>query len=38
MDIGIIGDESQVDVVCAPSRFQSFRQAVPPLQNEDITV
>jgi hypothetical protein len=36
MDIGIIGDESQVDDVYAPFLFQFFSQAFPPLLNEDI--
>jgi hypothetical protein len=36
MDIGIIGDESNVDVVCAPFLFQSFHQEVPSLLNENI--
>jgi hypothetical protein len=35
-NMGIIGDESNVDVVCAPFLFQSFRQVIPPLLKEDI--
>jgi hypothetical protein len=35
MDMGIIGDESNLDVGCAPFLFQSFPQ-VTPLNNEDI--
>jgi hypothetical protein len=34
--MGIIGDESNLDVGCAPLLFQSLRQVIlPPLQ-EDI--
>jgi hypothetical protein len=36
-DMGIIGDESNSDAVCAPFLFQSFRKVVPPLLREDIT-
>jgi hypothetical protein len=36
MNIGIIDDESNVDVLCAPFRSQSFRQVIPPLLIEDI--
>jgi hypothetical protein len=36
MDIGIIGDKSQVNGVYAPFLLQSFRQVVPPLITEDI--
>jgi hypothetical protein len=36
MDMGIIGDESNSDVVWAPFLFQSFRQVIPPLLKEDI--
>jgi hypothetical protein len=34
--IGIIGDESNVEVGSAPFFFQSFRQVVSPLLNEAI--
>jgi hypothetical protein len=37
MDMGIIGDESNLDAGCAPFLFQSFRQVTPPLLNEEIT-
>jgi hypothetical protein len=36
MDMGIIGDESNIDVGCAPFLFQSFLQVIPSLLNEDI--
>jgi hypothetical protein len=36
MDMGIIGDESNSDVVQAPFLFQSFHQVIPPLPFEDI--
>jgi hypothetical protein len=36
MDIGIFGDESNIDAVYAPFIFQSFRQVIPPLLNEII--
>jgi hypothetical protein len=37
MDIGIIGDESYVDLAFAPFLLQSSSQASPPLLlNEDI--
>jgi hypothetical protein len=32
----IIGDESNVDAVCAPFLSQSFLQVVPPLLKEGI--
>jgi hypothetical protein len=35
-DRGIIGDESNIDVGCAPFLFQSFLQVVPPLLKEGI--
>jgi hypothetical protein len=35
-DMGIIGDESNSDLVCAPFLFQSFLQVTPPLLNESI--
>jgi hypothetical protein len=38
MDIGIIGDESNVDAVYAPFLFQSFRQVILPLLIKDIIV
>jgi hypothetical protein len=38
MDIGIIGDESNLDATFAPFLFQSFRQIFPPLFNENIIV
>jgi hypothetical protein len=34
--MGIIGDESNEDVVNAQFIFQYFRQVIPPLLNEDI--
>jgi hypothetical protein len=37
-DMGIIGDESNIDVGCAPFLFQSFLQVVPPLLKEGIIV
>jgi hypothetical protein len=37
MDMGIIGDESNIDAGCAPFLFQSFRQAVLPILNKNIT-
>jgi hypothetical protein len=37
IDIGIIGDESNVDAVFAPYLFQSSSQAIPPLLYENIT-
>jgi hypothetical protein len=37
MDIGI-GDESNVDAVCATFLRQSFRQVIPPFLNEDIII
>jgi hypothetical protein len=33
--MGIIGDESNKDVGCAPFLFQSFPQVTPPLRNEE---
>jgi hypothetical protein len=38
MNMGIIGDESNVEAVCAPFLFQSFRQVTPPLLKEGIIV
>jgi hypothetical protein len=38
MDIGIIGDESNIDAAVAPFRFQSFLQAFPPFLNDNIIV
>jgi hypothetical protein len=35
--MGIIGDESSVDVMYAPFLFQSFPQVIPPLLKEGIT-
>jgi hypothetical protein len=34
--MGIIGDESNVDAVCAPFLFQSFLQVIPPPLKEGI--
>jgi hypothetical protein len=36
MDMGIIGDESNVERAFAPFIFQSFLQVIPPLVYEDI--
>jgi hypothetical protein len=36
MNIGIIGDESNVDLGRAPFLLQFFRQVTPPLLNENI--
>jgi hypothetical protein len=36
MNMDIIGDESNVDVVCAPFLFQSSLQVTPPFLNKDI--
>jgi hypothetical protein len=36
MNIGIIGDESNVHVVYAPFLQQFYRQVTPPLLNENI--
>jgi hypothetical protein len=36
MDMGINGDESNVDAGCAPFLFQSFYQVTPPLLKEGI--
>jgi hypothetical protein len=38
MYMGIIGDESNIDAGCTPFLFQSFRQVIDPLLNEDIIV
>jgi hypothetical protein len=35
--MGIIGDESNEDAVCAPFLLQSFHQVIHPLLIEDIT-
>jgi hypothetical protein len=35
-NIGIIDDESNIDVAFAPFLFQSSSQVVPPLLNEDV--
>jgi hypothetical protein len=35
--MGIIGNESNVDLAFAPFLFQSFRQGTSPLLNQDIT-
>jgi hypothetical protein len=36
MDMGFIEDESNSDAVSGPFLFQSFRQVIAPLLNEDI--
>jgi hypothetical protein len=38
MDMGIIGDESNVDVAFAPFLLQSFHQVISARFNEDIIV
>jgi hypothetical protein len=37
MDMGIIGDESNLDAGCAPFLLQSFLQVTPPLLKDGIT-
>jgi hypothetical protein len=36
MDIGIIGDESNIEGLYAPFLFQFFSQGNPPLLNDNI--
>jgi hypothetical protein len=38
MDIGIIGDESNIDAAFAPFLFQSSSQVFTPLLNDNIIV
>jgi hypothetical protein len=37
MDIGIVGDESNIDAAFAPFLFQSSSQAFPSLDNDNIS-